>query len=313
MARGITQEQVNTAADALLLAGERPTIERVRAALGTGSPNTLIRLLDVWWATVGRRLAAQERRLAMPNAPDNVAHAAGALWSLALEHAMEAVAAQVANERAQLAASQSTVQNQVVDILAAHDRALAAALAADTERDRALARVVDLERLVTHQTQQLLDLTHQRDELARDCDALKNRTNALEQELREAVAGASAERALQQDRHRISEDRWLQEVDRARQDSARLQATLHQRDKELRRVGDDLAKQRQRLSASERDHAAMAARLSASGVEIDRLHQLLAATAPKTTGKSKSRSATPAQSAPARLQKRRKGTAASSG
>lgn len=48
MARGITQEQVNSAIEQLLLSGERPTIERVRAALGTGSPNTLTRMLDVW-------------------------------------------------------------------------------------------------------------------------------------------------------------------------------------------------------------------------------------------------------------------------
>jgi hypothetical protein len=38
-----------------LHAGERPTIERVRAVLGTGSPNTLIRLLDIWWAKLGPR------------------------------------------------------------------------------------------------------------------------------------------------------------------------------------------------------------------------------------------------------------------
>ncbi|TLY49659.1 MAG: hypothetical protein E6K53_12920 [Gammaproteobacteria bacterium] len=47
MARGITQDRVNQAADALLARGERPTIEKVRAELGTGSPNTLLRLLEV--------------------------------------------------------------------------------------------------------------------------------------------------------------------------------------------------------------------------------------------------------------------------
>lgn len=48
MARGVTQEDVNEAIEVLLRKGERPTIERVRATLGTGSPNTLTRLLDVW-------------------------------------------------------------------------------------------------------------------------------------------------------------------------------------------------------------------------------------------------------------------------
>lgn len=41
MPRGITQEQVNQAADAILRAGENPTVEKVRAGLGTGSPNTI--------------------------------------------------------------------------------------------------------------------------------------------------------------------------------------------------------------------------------------------------------------------------------
>lgn len=53
MARGVTQEQVNDAVEQLLLEGERPTIERVRAVLGTGSPNTLTRMLDHWWKGLG--------------------------------------------------------------------------------------------------------------------------------------------------------------------------------------------------------------------------------------------------------------------
>lgn len=38
MARGITELDVHGAADALVAKGERPTVERVRAHLGTGSP-----------------------------------------------------------------------------------------------------------------------------------------------------------------------------------------------------------------------------------------------------------------------------------
>ncbi len=48
MAKGITQEQVSAAADALVTAGERPTVEKIRAQLGTGSPNTVTRMLDTW-------------------------------------------------------------------------------------------------------------------------------------------------------------------------------------------------------------------------------------------------------------------------
>jgi hypothetical protein len=54
MARGITQDQVNEAARSILTTGERPTVERVRIALGTGSPNTVTRMLDAWRGVLPR-------------------------------------------------------------------------------------------------------------------------------------------------------------------------------------------------------------------------------------------------------------------
>ena len=39
--RGVQREDVWAAADAVLLAGEKPTLERVRQPLGSGSPNTV--------------------------------------------------------------------------------------------------------------------------------------------------------------------------------------------------------------------------------------------------------------------------------
>src|SRR5260221_7936201 len=83
MARGVTQERVNNAADALLQRGERPTIEKVRAELGTGSPNTLMRLIDVWWTGLAERLAAQARA-DLPGIPEPVQSAMMTLWSEAV-------------------------------------------------------------------------------------------------------------------------------------------------------------------------------------------------------------------------------------
>lgn len=51
MARpGITQEQVNHAADSLVAAGKNATIDAVRDALGTGSKGTIHKMLGVWKA-----------------------------------------------------------------------------------------------------------------------------------------------------------------------------------------------------------------------------------------------------------------------
>lgn len=49
MARpGITYDQVSAAASALIAAGDEPTIQKIRAHLGTGSPNTIHKHLTTW-------------------------------------------------------------------------------------------------------------------------------------------------------------------------------------------------------------------------------------------------------------------------
>ena len=53
--RGIQEAQVWEAADALLQEGLRPTIERVRQKIGSGSPNTVSPMLERWFATLGKR------------------------------------------------------------------------------------------------------------------------------------------------------------------------------------------------------------------------------------------------------------------
>jgi Plasmid replication region DNA-binding N-term len=81
--RGITQSDVSHAADSLLRLGERPTIEKVRAKLGKGSPNTINPMLDAWWRTLSARLDSGPA--ALHRLPETVAHVAEALWMQALE------------------------------------------------------------------------------------------------------------------------------------------------------------------------------------------------------------------------------------
>jgi hypothetical protein len=81
--RGVTQIDVSHAADALLRAGERPTVEKIRAAIGSGSPNTVGPLLDAWWKRLSGRLDAGPA--AFHRLPESVAHVAEALWMQALE------------------------------------------------------------------------------------------------------------------------------------------------------------------------------------------------------------------------------------
>jgi hypothetical protein len=55
-ARGVQQSDVFAAADQVLARGDRPTVEKVRQELGTGSPNTVGPMLDAWFAGLGHRL-----------------------------------------------------------------------------------------------------------------------------------------------------------------------------------------------------------------------------------------------------------------
>src|SRR5690625_4142636 len=68
MARGLAGNDVHAAAGALADAGERPTVERIRAHLGTGSPNAVTRWLETWWQGLGQRLQANRARLEVPEA-----------------------------------------------------------------------------------------------------------------------------------------------------------------------------------------------------------------------------------------------------
>src|SRR5690348_4485206 len=127
MPRGITQEQVNQAADAIIAAGERPTVEKIRQQLGTGSPNTVTRMLDTWRQGLSERL--RQARL-LPELPDEVGQAMTALWAQALQHALTHAQQELQAEREALqratAALDARTSEQAIKLAAAEaDRAKA--------------------------------------------------------------------------------------------------------------------------------------------------------------------------------------------
>src|SRR5438477_12900707 len=75
---GVTDVDVTLAADALLREGLRPTIARIRAHLGRGSPNTINPLLDQWWKTLAGRLSGGPE--ALERIPAGAFHVVEALW-----------------------------------------------------------------------------------------------------------------------------------------------------------------------------------------------------------------------------------------
>lgn len=79
MARGLTELDVHHAADDIVSLGERPTVERIRVHLGTGSPNTVTRWLETRWSTIGARLRQRAIEADRPDVPQ-------AVIALALPH-----------------------------------------------------------------------------------------------------------------------------------------------------------------------------------------------------------------------------------
>ena len=98
--RGISAADVDRAADALLRDGQRPTIEKVRATIGRGSPNTINPLLDAWWGRLAGRLAAGPA--ALHRLPEPVLLAAEGLWLQTLDEARKRAAAEQGSRKTSL-------------------------------------------------------------------------------------------------------------------------------------------------------------------------------------------------------------------
>lgn len=168
MPRGITQAQVDAAADAILGTGKNPTVEKVRAQLGTGSPNTIIRMLDAWRGQLGERL---QQRNALPEVPGSVGHAMTELWRLAIEHAERVLAGRFADERVALETDLAHQLTQERESLKARLQAAEADVSrAQAERDLAENACATLDSQLQDSHALRADLVQQRDQLQRTCD-----------------------------------------------------------------------------------------------------------------------------------------------
>lgn len=301
MARsGVTQNQVNRAADALLQAGERPTIERIRAALGTGSQSTLMRLLDSWWSDVGQRLSAQEAKLALPGAPASVIDAASALWTTAVQQAQALADAALASAKSELASHTQALVDRESEIRGALTQAQEAASDAHKAQVLAKTRLTDIERLAGQQAAQLADLQRQRDQLLGERDLAVQRLTAASEQLTAQASAALADRQALEAQQRVHEERWAKDIDRARQEALKLQTRLTRVEHDASAAAREAITQQEALRAAvriaEREQVAATTQLAARDSEIARLHEQLAlaahAKAVQPTRKRKSKPST---------------------
>ena len=250
MRKGITQEQVSAAADAIVSGGENPTVEKIRQALGTGSPNTVTRMLDVWRGSLAQRL---QEVIKLPDVPPEAGQAFAEVWRLAVAHAESLARATLAEEQNALFAEQTslTQERKLWEIALAE----AQANVADITAKLAQAEVQMRERqtLIGQLEAQRLDLMHQRDRLQEQLEQQRVELNTLHNE-----------RSAVQEHVRTIEDRSHQQVDQARQESKSLQ---------------------QRLEREQREHGKLVAQLTAQQEELRNLVRAAEQTAAHQAGR----------------------------
>ena len=226
MATGITETDVWTAADALLLEGARPTIERVRQKIGAGRPTRSVR---TWkrgfepWARVSRTRAHLP---AAPAIPDPIAQAAAHFWETALAEARAEQAetyrrrwAELAEEGERLAADAEQLQQREIQ-LANRELDLQEGLKVATAQ---LAATEDRLRAAEQQLRQ------RDDQLKQSQQQLEDARSAVQTLLTEAETMRSLHaQALEatETRHAAHERRWLNELDGERSAVKKLQVRL---------------------------------------------------------------------------------------
>jgi chromosome segregation ATPase len=266
--RGINENDVWKAADALLLDGARPTIERVRQKIGRGSPNTVTPYLESWFRSLGARIADPMAFSSPPALPDPISEAAKHFWEAALAAAraegaatlethrgeFEAASRKLDGERAQLRIdvdrinAQLQAKEEAVELLRAH-------LSESQQRVEALS--ADL----SARAQTIAELQSRTAQTEADREALRRQLEG------ERVEFETARRELAA-RETAHEERWAVEVDRAREAAKTAQTRVKQLEKEL---ASRVTQMTQSLEVSAREHRRVTDLYVQSEAAVERL------------------------------------------
>lgn len=210
MATGITENDVWKAADALLLEGQRPTIERVRQKIGRGSPNTVQPHLDSWFRGLGARIRDPQAFAAPSSAPDPVTQVAEHLWQVALSEARASVEQDYATRMAELVSERARIDEERHTFRENEQAAKARFEAALAERDLLASQVEDLRQ---REAAAELALSGANAHVSQLSESLRTARIQLDEER----AGFDRERRDLQEQSRQQESHWLVEIDRLRQ------------------------------------------------------------------------------------------------
>ena len=275
---GVPETEVFAAADRVLARGERPTVERVRAELGRGSPARIGQLLETWWDALTKRLAGEMR---LPDLPPVVAEAFKAVWITATEHGTQLAQAAIADTAAQLAHDQSQLADERVRLQAENEAAHTLERDARQAAAALEARLVDRQALLDQQATALAEAQTQREALQARLAVLEQAQEMSHHALAAQTEQARVERTELHQHVRAIEDRAHADIDQARQEAK----ALRQRVQALERAASEADEHHTREftqvrtahAAAEQEAVAQRARAEALATQLQALGDLPAA------------------------------------
>lgn len=244
--KGVQQGDVDRAADAIFAKGIRPTVERVRHFLGTGSPNTVAPMLETWFKNLSARVVGMTHGGPGDGLPPAAQNAFRLMWDTALAEARAMADNAIAQERADLEAAKNK--------LAEDTRVLQTSRAALEENVRLTQGQAEtlrsqLSEVGTALRAKEAELLAEKGQTERVVDELAH----VRQQRETQAAAYELERQRAVDRADVNERRLQTEVDRAREEakalnkavaaSAEANKTLIAKMDALRDKNEELARQ----------------------------------------------------------------------
>ncbi|GGA02833.1 DNA-binding protein [Dyella caseinilytica] len=233
MPTGISQDQVNAAADQLVAAGNKPTVEKVRQVLGTGSPNTITRMLETWREELAQRMA---QMISLPDVPGPVGVAFMEVWRLAIEHAKTAANEALIKEQNAIAADRASLNQEAKVWQIAVEAAQRETAEAASKWTHVQTQLMERDALLEQLKIQQADLMQQRDLM-----------QAAVAQYQTDIERLQAERTVALDHVRVAEDRAHRLVDEARLDAKALQARWEREERETSKRIAQLTDQAEQL------------------------------------------------------------------
>ncbi|MDB5930546.1 MAG: hypothetical protein JWR60_2253 [Polaromonas sp.] len=284
--KGVQQEDVWSAADALIAEGLRPTIERVRQKIGRGSPNTVSPMLEAWFATLASRLGVGDTKKDNSDMPQALQQDMQNLWRMALSIGQTHAQEEIVQARADLDESKHALELreekllQLQQVLITKNATLEESVRmAVLKADDLMSQLNQVQMLASKRESEIESLC-QKIALVEDERMVERRRSA------EAALMQAQEREKYEKRADATHQKLMQDIDRARQESQKIKSDKQTAEKQFEAANAawqqenksneiELIKTQELLSVKMADIKALHEALAVSNSNLDELKNLL--------------------------------------